>query len=231
MIKVIIFSDIKIYCEGLSRILSTVQSIEVVCAENTLEDASGKIENLDPDVVLLDMTMRSSSAIAHKVCRLFPDVKVVALAVSENEQEVFEYAQAGIAGYVARDSSIDELIETVICASKGEFRCSPRIAACIFHKVQHSSDAEIEQYSSRSNADGQNPISALTRREQQITCLMAEGFSNKQISTALFIEVSTVKNHVHNILVKLNVHSRSQVVNMMQSHQPEHGSRSLGLVN
>lgn len=231
MINVIIFSDIRIYCEGLSRILSTIQSIEVVSAENTLEDASSKIENLNPDVVLLDMTMGSSSAIAHKICRLFPDVKVVALAVSENEQEVFEYAQAGIAGYVARESSIDELIETVICASKGEFRCSPRIAACIFHKVQHSSHAEIERYSSCSNVDSHNPVAALTRREQQITCLMAEGFSNKQISNTLFIEVSTVKNHVHNILVKLNVHSRSQVANVMQSQPYRQGSRSSGLVN
>ena len=132
MIKIIVFSAIKIYCEGLSRILSSQDDIEVVDANNNLDNAVPTLEQLMPHMILLDMTMPHSCGFAKQVGQLFPQIKIVAIAVPENEQNIIECAEAGISGYVARETTIDELINTVISTDKGEFCCPPQIAVAVF---------------------------------------------------------------------------------------------------
>jgi len=227
MIKVIVFSDIKIYCDGLSRILANTKPIEVIAAESNLDDAIAKIKQNSPDVILLDMTMTDSCQIAHKVIALFPDAKIVALAVPENEDNIVECAEVGIAGYVAREASLDELIDTVIGTKKGEFCCPPKIAAHIFKKFHDIACGASKSGPVAADHDRRNLLTGLTRREQQIFNLMACGLSNKLISRDLNIEVSTVKNHVHNILVKLDVKNRAGAISLLHSATapiPEHQS-------
>jgi DNA-binding NarL/FixJ family response regulator len=217
MIKVIVVSDIKIYCEGLSRILSNTHPIKVIGAENNFENAVNKVKLGAPDVVLLDMTMIDSCRIAQTVLQICPESKIVALAVPEDEENIMECAEAGIVGYVAREASLDELIETVIGTQKGEFRCPPKIAACIYKTIKRiSHNAKDQSLPPVVHHNRESLAAVLTKREQQIYSLMADGQSNKQISHNLVIEVSTVKNHVHNILVKLDVKSRAQAVTLMQ---------------
>lgn len=227
MIKVIVFSDIKIYCDGLSRILANTKPIEIIAAESNLDDAVLKIKQDSPDVILLDMTMVDSSQIAHKAMALFPDAKIVALAVPENEDNIVECAEVGIAGYVAREASLDELIDTVIGAKKGEFCCPPKIAAYVFKKFHDIACGVCRPNHTQISRDPGNLLTVLTKREQQIFNLMACGLSNKLISRDLNIEVSTVKNHVHNILVKLDVKNRAGAISLLygaSAPMPEHAS-------
>jgi len=229
MIKVIVISDIKIYCDGLKQILSKTNSIEVVGAVKSMEDAIIEMERDLPNVILLDMTMADSSVMAHRLINVCPNAKVVALAVLEDDSNLIDYMEAGIAGYVARQASLDKLIETVIGTHKGEFYCPRKIATFIFQRIRN-----IKKYSNKSafhDAKVSNVPSfgALTKREQQIVMLLVDGLSNKQISRALTIEVSTVKNHVHNILVKLGVKSRTQAVSLLQRSHYSNQSRSLDL--
>ena len=229
MIKVIVISDIKIYREGLSQILSKTNPIHVVGAENNIEDAVRKIEMDLPDVILLDMTMAGSSCMAQRLMSISSDAKIVALAVPEDEKDIIKCAEAGISGYVAREASIDELIKTVISTKKGEFCCPPKIAAFLFNKIQYLAHRARDSYLPDSSQQHDAHVADLTRREKQILSLMADGLSNKQISKALVIEVSTVKNHVHNILVKLDVHSRLQAVSLFQNTVQSDRARSFGL--
>lgn len=229
MIKIIIFSDIRIYCEGLSQILSALDTLEVMGAENSLDEAIARVEQTMPHIILLDMTMLGSCSIARQIMQSFPQVKIVALAVPEYEQNIIECAEAGISGYVAREASIDELIQTVIRTIKGEFCCPPKIAAFLFNKVQTLARRAKENLLISSSLQQDTAIQDLTRREKQILSMVADGLSNKQISKALVIEVSTVKNHVHNILVKLEVHSRVQAVALFQNTIQSDRSRSYGL--
>lgn len=229
MIKIIIFSDIRIYCEGISQILSDLDTFDVVGAENGLQDAIAVIGAELPDVILLDMTMIGSSTVAGQFMRQFPHIKIVALAVPEDEQSIIDCAEAGISGYVAREASIDDLIKTVISTQKGEFCCPPKIASFLFNKIQYLARRAKENYLTASDQQPVSALAYLTRREKQILSLMADGLSNKQISTALVIEVSTVKNHVHSVLVKLGVNSRVQAVNMLQHTMQHDGSGSFGL--
>jgi two-component system nitrate/nitrite response regulator NarL len=228
MIKVIVFSDIKIYCDGLSRILANTNPIQVIAAESNFNDAVAKIKQDSPDVILLDMTMMDSCQIAQRVMELFPDAKIVALAVPENEDNIIECAEVGIAGYVAREASLNELIETVIGAKKGEFCCPPKIAAHIFNKIHQIACGARDKCLPGFRPDNHELIASLTRRERQIFNLMARGLPNKLISRDLNIEVSTVKNHVHNILVKLDVKSRTGAVSLLgDATIPNQNQRSL----
>jgi len=229
MIKIIIFSDIRIYCEGLSQILSRLDALEVVGAESKLDGAVSKVEKLMPHVVLLDMTMPGSCGMARQLIQLYPYIKIVALAVPEVENNVIKCAEAGICSYVAREASIDELIQTVISAKEGKFCCPPKIAAFLFNNIQHLACMAKEGYLYNSSQQHEISLAELTRREKQILSLMADGFSNKQIASTLVIEVSTVKNHVHNILVKLGVHSRVRAVSLFQNTRQAVRSRSLDL--
>jgi two-component system, NarL family, nitrate/nitrite response regulator NarL len=217
MIKVIVISDIKIYCDGLDKILSDTHPIKVVGAENNFLSAIDRLQAAQPDVVLLDMTMLGSCHFAQEVSQLRPEIKIVALAVPEDEENIMECAEAGIAGYVAREASLDDLIETVIGTQNGDFYCPPKIAACIFKTIKRiKQNAKVQRLPPVVRNNCENLTAVLTRREQQIYNLMLEGLSNKKISHHLVIEVSTVKNHVHNILVKLDVKSRAQAVMLTQ---------------
>lgn len=229
MIKIIIFSDIRIYCEGLSRILSNQDVIEAVDADNNLEDAVLKIEQLMPDMILVDMAMPHSCDFARQVGHLFPQLKIVAIAVPADEQNIIECAEAGISGYVAREATVHELIKTVISAENGEFCCPPHIAAALFNKVQNMARKAKKNYLSVSDLRPGAAFQDLTRREKQILGLMTDGLSNKEIARVLVIEVSTVKNHVHNILVKLEVHSRIQAVALFQNNAQSGSYRSFDM--
>jgi DNA-binding NarL/FixJ family response regulator len=235
MIKTIVVSEIKIYCEGISHFLSAAQSIVVTCAFNDGEKAIAFIKEDQPDVVLLDMATSGSCGLAQQIHDLNKDINIVALAVPYDEKNIIQCAEVGITGYVPREASIDELIEAVMRAARGECYCPPKIAACILNKVRQVAASAKRKCLSPIREVQQEPscLSALydnlTRRERQIASLLAKGLSNKQIARNLSIEVSTVKNHVHNVLVKLDVKSRNQAMSLLQQNSRVAGSESLDL--
>jgi len=231
MINVILISDIKIYCEGLSQVLSNNESMNVIGAVNNSDAAITLIQNSPPEVVVQDMTMAGSCSLVQRISSMNPGIKIIALAVPYDESNILMCAEAGITSYVPREASLDELIATVIGAAKGECYCPPKIAALLFSKIQHLAHRAKETCLPDSSQEHDVHLTELTRREKQILSLVADGLSNKQISKVLVIEVSTVKNHVHNILVKLDVQSRSQAVSLLQNTLQLDRSRSFGLHN
>lgn len=231
MINVILISDIKIYCEGLTQILSNTESMNVIGAVNNTDAAITLLQNSPADVVVQDMTMTGSCSLVQQITSMNPGIKIIALAVPYDESNILKCAEAGITSYVPREASLDVLIDAVIGAAKGECYCPPKVAALLFSKIQHLARRAKESYLPYPNQAQDVHLTDLTRREKQILSLVADGLSNKQISTALVIEVSTVKNHVHNILVKLDVQSRAQAVSMLQNTLQLDRSRSFGLHN
>lgn len=234
MIDVVITSDIRIHCDGLSEILANSADVSVVGIVNSCDGAIETISNKSPDVVLLDMTMTGSCDLASQLSQVSPHIKVVALAVSYDEGNIVQCAEAGVTCYVPRESSVNDLIVAMRAAAKGECYCPTKIAACIINELQsHSNLAKNKHMPSRSPRKMQGRVNkrqtCLTQREQQIVRKLAMGLSNKQIARDLSIEVSTVKNHVHNVLVKLEVKNRSQAVFYLQDRSLFPGSESLDL--
>src|SRR5262249_28164381 len=154
--------------------------------------ASLLIQASRPDVVVLDMATRRSFDIVRAIRLQAPEIQIVAFGVEELESEIVACAKAGIAGYVPCEASLDELVAIIEGVVRGEVICTPRIAAGIFR--------QLESLTSAAHTNPSMPIAAtLTTRERQILELIGRGLSNKEIAVHLGIEVSTVKNHVHNL--------------------------------
>jgi DNA-binding NarL/FixJ family response regulator len=126
------------------------------------------------------------------------------LSVTESERTVIDCAEAGVAAYVMRDESIEQLVETLAGVARREARCSPRLAGMLLRRV-----TELAANGHVPERPGEPP---LTQREREVLGLLADGLTNKQIAHRLSIEMPTVKNHVHSILGKLDVHRRTEAV-------------------
>jgi DNA-binding NarL/FixJ family response regulator len=135
----------------------------------------------------------------------YPDARVIALNVPDDEAIVIACAEAGISGYVTEDSTLSDLVSAIECASRGELHCSPRVAATLVRRLASVSRGSLRVH-----------VADLTAREREILELVAEGLSNKQIAARLHIGLATVKNHVHHILEKLQVQSRSAAAALLR---------------
>ena len=199
-VRVLIASEVRLYRIGLERLLREIPDITIVGTASSAEEASELAGALIHEVMLLDMAMPDAYGIARRVGRLSPVSKVVALGTPENEAEVLACAEAGIAGYVTRDGSVEDVVAAIRTIARGEVYCSAKVASSLVRRV-------AERASSMPAASG-----SLTAREAQILKLLQQGLSNKMISRTLGIELPTVKNHVHNILTKLGIHRRAEAI-------------------
>jgi DNA-binding NarL/FixJ family response regulator len=198
--RVYLVSDIRLYREGLIASLMQQSRLNVLGAGGS-GDFLDRIAALQPEVLLLDLAARDSLTIPRRARQFLPALRIVAFAVAEAEEYVMACAQAGISGYVPQDGSVEDLLAAVLCALRGELVCSPRIAALLFSQMATLSNG-------RTTASADAP---LTRREREIATLVACNLPNKEIARRLRLGPTTVKNHVHNILQKLNIHRRGDV--------------------
>ena len=150
--------------------------------------------------MLMDMTLQHSARIVEAVLAARPGVKVVALAVPESGPEVVACAEAGIAGYVSREASLDELGDTLRAALRGEAACSRQVTA---HLLRHIALQARARRGTRIPRE-------LTPREREVLHLLNTGMSNKQIAHSLDLQLSTVKNHVHSLLAKFGANGRDR---------------------
>jgi two-component system, NarL family, nitrate/nitrite response regulator NarL len=197
--QVFILSDVKLYREGLALSLAQRPEVEVVAACAPSAEALLQIVECGATVVLLDFVTPGALDIPKELNRLLPGIKVIAFAVSEVDNELIACAEAGIFGFVTRDGSVDDLVASILSTVRGEVLCSARLAGLLFQRVAALSGA---------NHEAQQVV--LTRREREIAELLGQGLSNKEIARSLRIAAATVKNHVHNILEKLNVTRRGE---------------------
>lgn len=203
-IRVLVASHIRLYREGLERVLSEYPELTLVGNAGSASEALEQTQKLGTDVALLDMAMSGAFSVAQELSRGRGPGKIVALGMPEDEIQILSCARVGIAGYVTRDGSVEEVVTAIKAAARGEVHCSPKIAGSLFKRIGTMA-------SDRSRRTGND---ALTARETQILKLVQEGMSNKMISRALGIELSTVKNHVHIILVKLGIHRRAEAISL-----------------
>lgn len=205
-IRVLIVAAIGLYRESLARFLDDHGDIRVLDTVRDHAAALARVGELRPDVVLLDMAVPETPTAVRAMAQAAPEAKVVALAVADREHELVTCDEAGVVGYVSPDDSLRDLVATIQSAARGETRCSPRIATALTRRL-----------STLARTGGARSSSAgLTAREVEILDLIDQGFSNKEIAQRLVIEVPTVKNHVHNILTKMQVHRRGQAAARMR---------------
>ena len=188
--------------------LATRPQFSLVATAADADDALRMSADLRPDVVIVDMATRQSLGVVRTIREQAPDLHIVGFGVEEVEGEILACAEAGLAGYVPCDASLDDLCVRIAGIVRGELMCTPRMAAAMFRRL------ELRRHTDGPQAQGL----VLTAREREVLKLIDGGLSNKEIAMRLHIEVSTVKNHVHNLLEKLHVSSRMQAAAHLGSH-------------
>lgn len=201
-VKVLVVDDHTLIREGLCKILSTEEAIEVVGEAEDGQQAIEQAVKVKPDVILMDITMPGTNGIeaTRTIKSKCPQIGVIALTIHDQEEYLFELIKAGASGYVLKDISSDLLIQTILGVAKGESFIPPSMTTKIF--------AEFSRLSSRSYQD--TYPQGLTKREVDVLRLVAQGESNRAIAKKLFISEKTVKNHLTNIFQKLGVMDRTQ---------------------
>ena len=203
LVQAFIVADVRVHRDGLQELLEREACVDVIGAAATVPESITEITHLAPDVVLLDVAGEDRVAAITALVHAIPGVKVIACAVPETEEAVIPCAEAGVAACLPRETPLTELGATIERVASGESIASPRVAAMLLRRV-----ATLAAHSS--------PEERLTVREGEILGLIDDGLSNKQIALRLSIELSTVKNHVHNILEKLQVERRYEAAARMR---------------
>ena len=202
-IGVIIVADVRLYREGLVASLASRPRLHVLAASSSREDACAHVRELRPDVVVVDMATRESLELIHDLRGEAAPAKVLAFAIEDVMTDILNCAEAGAAGYVTADASIDDLVVAIERIAREELVCSPRIAARLFGRMS--------EHAGRWATNASRTM-ALTSRERQVLDSIRQGHSNKEIAQKLNIAEPTVKNHVHSLLEKLEVTTRAQAV-------------------
>ena len=201
-LRVLVVDDHDLFRTGLRNLLEE-QGVNVVGEAENGETAIRLASDLAPDVVIMDLNMPGAGGVetTRRLSSLAPLSRVVVLTISADDDDVMNAVMAGACGYLLKDSSIQELIAGISAASEGESLISPQIAAKVLQRLRAQSK----------DADAAETIRAeLSDRELQVLKLIANGKDNAQIARELFISPKTVKNHISNILMKLQIENRIQ---------------------
>jgi DNA-binding NarL/FixJ family response regulator len=207
-IRTMIVDDHALFRRGLEMVLEEEPDIELVGQASDGAEAVEKAAESLPDVVLMDIRMPRSSGI--EACRAMkeaaPSAKIIILTISDEEEDLFEAIRAGASGYLLKDIPLDEVAEAVRAVDGGQSLINPSMAGKL-----------LTEFATLARRDGEAraqevPAPKLTDREMQVLKLVARGMNNRDIAKELFISENTVKNHVRNILEKLQIHSRMEAV-------------------
>ena len=202
-IKVLLAEDHTIVRKGIRSLLDGEANIEVVGEAEDGREAIEKVEQLSPDIVLMDNTMPILNGLeaTRQIKKRFPEIKVLILTMHTNEEYIFQFLRAGASGYLVKQTAPTELVSAIEAVYRGDSFLSPSISKTI-----------IEEFVRQTDATGQwDSYEALTDREREVLQLLAEGFSSKEISDHLHISVKTVGVHKINLMHKLNLHSQSEL--------------------
>ena len=201
-IRVAIIDDNRLVREALTAMLNRLTDIRVVSSD-VAESAS--LAETKPDVLLLDVGLRDQDSlrVAATLRQENPDAKIIVMDLLPVNEEIMEYVNAGVSGFVLKDATFDEFLATIRSVAAGTKVLPPRMTESLFSQIARE-------------VDGQEPAQVLeavrmTPREREVIDLIGEGLSNKEIAQRLNIATHTVKSHVRNVMEKLALHTRLQI--------------------
>ncbi|MGD0753299.1 MAG: response regulator transcription factor [Anaerolineales bacterium] len=203
-IRLLLVDDHQVVRSGLRMLLSNESDVEIVGEVGTAHEALEAVKSLLPNVVLMDIGLPDLSGIdaTREIKRTNPEVAVVALTIHEDEEYFFKMLEAGAGGYVPKRAAPEELLTAIRAAAAGEVYLYPSLAKLLVK------DYLIQEHTSESG----KALDGLTEREQEVLRYLADGVANAEIAEALVISVKTVERHRENIMQKLGLHSRSELV-------------------
>jgi len=212
--KIAIIDDHQLFREGVKRILEFEETFEVVAEGDDGSETLKIVEEHRPDVVIMDINMPQVNGIqaTRELIEQYPDTKVIILSIHDDENYVTHALQTGASGYLLKEMDADALIEAVRVVAEGGSYLHPKVTHNLVNEYRKLAAGVARSGSYLQAVEIRRPLHLLTRRECEVLQMLADGKSNRGIGEALFISEKTVKNHVSNILQKMNVNDRTQAV-------------------
>lgn len=216
MIRTLIVDEHRINATVLAAVLGEESDVEVTGVATSSEEAIECLDQCDILVVSTSIPEEAALDICRASVRSDQASKTLIMGIPESEDVILRFIEAGASGFVLKDDSVEGLLETMRAVYIDEAILPPNLAAKLMNRV-----AELARAYEDVGGDGQM-AEELTRREQEVLDLISAGRTNQEIADTLIIELGTVKNHVHNILKKLNVNSRREaaMVAQMSTQRP-----------
>jgi two-component system NarL family response regulator len=205
-IRVLVVDDHALFRRGLQMVLEQEPDIEVVGEASDGSEAVATAADTLPDIVLMDVRMPKRGGIdaCTAIHETVPSAKIIMLTISDEEADLYDAIKAGAMGYLLKEISIEEVASAIRAVHGGQSLISPSMATKLL--------TEFASMIKKADDRQQFPTPRLTDREMEVLKLVAKGLNNREIAKQLFISENTVKNHVRNILEKLQLHSRMEAV-------------------
>jgi DNA-binding NarL/FixJ family response regulator len=213
-IRILIAEDQALVRRGTSMLLSTEPDMDVVGQAGDGVEAVALAKSLRPDIVLMDLHMPRLGGVAatREIVRMLPGTQVLVLTTLQDDETVFEAVRAGAQGYLLKDVSEQELFDTIRALRRGESRLTPQIARKVMDQFRSLADAaERTPPMGTDPKGGAAAADRLNEKEEKVLRLIAEGLSNRQIASALYLAEGTIKNYVSRIMEKLHASTRTEL--------------------
>ena len=203
--KILLIEDNRILRDGIKAIINKQADLRIVAATEGNHDTLQQARSLKPQVVLIDLGLRDADGlrVVTTLTKEMPQTKVIGMGLIPSQQDIIEFVQAGAAGFILKDATIEDVLRTIRLVAQGVRILPPLLTGSLFtHVVDHAL---------RKGKGKLLDAVRMTKREREIIVLIAEGMSNKEIAERLSLSTYTVKSHIHNILEKMALHSRLEI--------------------
>ncbi|RIW31334.1 DNA-binding response regulator [Bacillus salacetis] len=205
MVKILIVDDQELMRDGLATILNLRPEIEVAGVASNGQDAFEKAGQLQPDIVLMDIRMPVANGVegTRRITSAYPNIKVLMLTTFNDSELIFEALEEGASGYLLKDMPTDAIVQAIMTVQSGGMVLPKELTADIVREMRRNQPAEAIN-------EVPDSVQELTEREREVLAKLGLGLNNKEIAKELFISEGTVKNHVSNLISKLELRDRTQ---------------------
>lgn len=226
-IRILLIEDNRLLREGLTAMLKKQEDMSVVETVGNGENILAIMEKFKPDVLLLDLGLRSRSSLnlVKLVKKNFSASKIIVMDLIPLQADVLEFVQAGVSGFILKDATVNDFLKTIRSVVKGLQVLPPNLTGSLFSQI-------VEHAVSGSNTTALIESVRMTKREKQVIELISEGSTNKEIAQELHLSTYTIKSHVHNILEKLALSTRVQIAKYLHdSKKIDSATKTISLLD
>ena len=225
-IRLLLIEDNRLLREGIVEILKHHKDIAIIAASGDGKNLLPIIQKLKPNVVLLDLGLRSQNSlhIVEKVKKEFSQAKIIVMDLAPVQADILQYVKAGANGFILKDASLNDLLITIRTVAEGSTVLPPLLVDSLF--------SQIVDHAVREGKSKLKEAVRMTKREREVIKFLGEGMSNREIGQKIRVSTYTIKSHIHNIMEKLALHTRLEIANYSYTDQTlKTITRSISMVN
>ena len=206
-IRLLLIEDNRLLRDGILSILKPHKDILIIAASGNGKSTITKIRQLKPNVILLDLGLRSQNSlhVVEIVKKDFPDAKIIVMDLAPVQADILQYVKAGANGFILKDASLNDFLITIRTVADGSTVLPPLLVDSLF--------SQIVDYAVREGNSKLKEAVKMTKREREVIELVSKGLTNKEIAQKIHVSMYTVKSHIHNIMEKLALHTRLEIAN------------------